>query len=522
MKELIVRNIFIVSILLTISMTSSHVSYGQDIKGKVIIGYQGWFSTPGSESPDQKWTHWYKNTTTPPRVGELHFEMYPDMREYTNTYNTGFAKLGNGQTATLFSSYDTQTVTKHAEWLQKYGIDVVALQRFGNELTGGSKQSHRDGIATKIKNASVKYRRKFFIMYDLSGWGSYEAKIKADWLNVIQGDLNLLNSSAYAKEDGKPVVCIWGPGTPKDTDPDRDNRDPAVHKRVVDWFKSQGCYVILGVDKAWQYKMDEHPDLEPAFLASDMIAPWHVGTLSMSGVNNFGGKIAADMAYCVQNGLDYMPGAWPGFARENKDPGTGENRYPRHHGNFMWAQFHKIKEKFDQYPSLTPTVYAAMFDEVDEGTAIFKCAEDASMIPTDQYFLTLDRDGVHCSSDFYLRLTGNGARMVKGEIELTTDHLKSTPHTFTLGLESLSEQQAVNIYPNPLKGNLLTVDLNGFKNSEPIIITITSMIGQLVYSHTIKNSEHLVIDKSGLLKQGIYLLTVKSGQSMLTKKIIVE
>lgn len=70
-----------------------------------------------------------------------------------------------------------------------------------------------------------------------------------------------------------------------------------------------------------------------------------------------------------------------------------------------------------------------MFDEYDEGTAIAKAAEDSSMIPTDQYFLTLDADGVHVSSDFYLRLNNEGTRMMKGEIPLRSSH--NVPFTTT-------------------------------------------------------------------------------------------
>ena len=53
-----------------------------------------------------------------------------------------------------------------------------------------------------------------------------------------------------------------------------------------------------------------------------------------------------------------------------------------------------------------------MFDEFDEGTAIAKAAEDKSMAPSDQYFQTLDADGVHVSSDFYLRVVHDGSRML--------------------------------------------------------------------------------------------------------------
>ena len=59
--------------------------------------------------------------------------------------------------------------------------------------------------------------------------------------------------------------------------------------------------------------------------------------------------------------------------------------------------------------------------------AIANAAENASMIPTDQWFLTLDYDGVACSSDFYLRLVGDGANMMKGVIPLTLIH--PTSHT---------------------------------------------------------------------------------------------
>jgi hypothetical protein len=72
------------------------------------------------------------------------------------------------------------------------------------------------------------------------------------------------------------------------------------------------------------------------------------------------------------------------------------------------------------------TGYIAMFDEYDEGTVIAKAAEDASMSPTDQYFLTLDADGVAVSSDFYLRLAGDINRLFQDEIPLTEEH--PTPH----------------------------------------------------------------------------------------------
>lgn len=38
--------------------------------------------------------------------------------------------------------------------MQKYGIDCVALQRFGSELSNPTLKAQRDGMATRVKNAS--------------------------------------------------------------------------------------------------------------------------------------------------------------------------------------------------------------------------------------------------------------------------------------------------------------------------------------------------------------------------------
>jgi hypothetical protein len=40
-------------------------------------------------------------------------------------------------------------------------------------------------------------------------------------------------------------------------------------------------------------------------------------------------------------------------------------------------------------------------------------------VPGGSGLLTLDQDGTVCSSDYYLRLTNDGGRMLKGQIALT-------------------------------------------------------------------------------------------------------
>jgi hypothetical protein len=58
-------------------------------------------------------------------------------------------------------------------------------------------------------------------------------------------------------------------------------------------------------------------------------------------------------------------------------------------------------------------LYVAMFDEMDEGTAIFKC----SNTPPEGVRLC-DYEGV--PTDHYLWLTGQAGKMLRGEIPFST------------------------------------------------------------------------------------------------------
>lgn len=375
-----------------------------DVVGKLVVGYQGWFSCAGDGSPVNNWRHWRANAA--PAPGAQSFELWPDVREYAQTFATGYANLGNGQPARLFSSYQNNVVDKHVQWMQQYGIDCAAVQRFGSELGDPTMKATRDGIASKVRNAAQTFGRKFYIMYDISSWTNFQTAIKTDWTTTIKGSLNLLVSPAYAKQNGKPVVCIWGIGV--------SGRPGNVSSwtDVINWFKGQGCYVIVGTKRQWRTDATTFP----AVIAADMISPWTVGSYKTDAdVDTYADIMYNDKVVCDQNGKDFQPVVFPGFSWSNWNGGV-QNDFPRRHGDFMWRQFYQIRNKG------IPNAYVAMFDEYDEGTAIAKAAENSSMVPTNQYFLTLDADGVACTSDFYLRLTGDGAKMVKGQIGLTAAH----------------------------------------------------------------------------------------------------
>jgi hypothetical protein len=368
-----------------------------DVVGKVTVGYQGWFSAAGDGSPVNAWSH-------------QNHETWPDVREYTTTYQSVQPNLGNGQPAKMFSSYDQSTVNIHLQWMQQNGIDCAALQRFGGELSNTNLKAQRDGMAGKVRTAAEATGRKFFIMYDISGWTAFQAGIKTDWTNTMINRLNITSSSAYAKQNGKPVVCIWGMGF----NDSAHNFSAAVCLDVINWFKSQGCYVIGGVPNHWLV-----PDggartgFTATYQALDMIQPWTVGCFSgVTGANGHGPVYTDDLNFCNTNNIDYQPVAFPGTSFYNTN-GTAQNLIPRLHGDFLWTQFAQMKTRGVQ------SAYIAMFDETNEATSIFKCAEDVSMIPAGKWYLTLDADGTHVSSDFYLRLVNDGGKMLKGQIPYT-------------------------------------------------------------------------------------------------------
>ncbi len=391
---------------------------GGDVVGKIFAGYQGWFNAVGDGSPNSGWVHWSKNSSAPTANSNVNFELYPDIREYSKLYQTNLANFGNGTQAKLFSSYDQETVNKHFEWMQTYNIDGAALQRFGADEsdTPNNWKTNRDSVAVKVKNAAQTYNRKFYVMYDITGMNAsnWLNAVKHDWTTNIVNNMNLTGSSAYARQDGKIVVCIWGIGFT-----DRPGT-AAEHANLISWFKNQGVYVIGGVPTYWRTgNNDSKSDFMSVYESLDMLSPWFVGRFGSNGLSDVDAYKASqygpDFTYTQQRNIAYQPVIWPGSAWSNMTGGP-QNENPRLHGDFMWRQAYNMKDLGIN------TGYIAMFDEYDEGTAIAKIAENSSMIQTNQYFLTLDADGVAVSSDFYLRLAGDITRLFKGQIPLTVAH----------------------------------------------------------------------------------------------------
>jgi chitodextrinase len=367
-----------------------------DVVGKITVGYQGWFACIGDGAPINGWWHWSQNWGQAPSPSNNVIKAWPDMREYAHTYQTGYGAFGNGQPATLFSSYDQQTVDTHFSWMQQNGCDTAALQRFD---PNGSEGPTRDAMAVKVRSSAETYGRKFYLMYDATGWTNMQSEMKADWTNKMSA---LTASPAYAKQNGKPVVCIWGFGFNDTNHP----WDAATCLDVVTWFKNQGCYVIGGVPREWRTGTGgSRAGYLGVYHAFNMLSPWMVGAIGTAADSDsvYQNINIPDHADCNANGIDYQPCVLPGDV-------SGRQRA---HGDFMWRQFYNMVRVGAQ------GIYISMFDEYGEGNQIAKTAETQATTPTGSGLLALDEDGTPCSADYYLRLTADGGKMLKGQIALT-------------------------------------------------------------------------------------------------------
>jgi hypothetical protein len=379
---------FVFSLLATATNASSPVG---DVVGKVTVGYQGWFACKGDGAPINGWWHYTQNWGSDPSPTNQGIKSWPDMRDYAKSYQTAYQNLGNGQPAKLFSSFDQSTVNTQFSWMHQYGIDCAALQRFN---PFGGEGPTRDSMANKVKIAAELYSVKFYIMYDITNWNNMQTEIKTDWTNKMS---KIAASPMYAKQNGKPVVCIWGIGYTDANHP----FTAAACSDVVTWFKNQGCYIIAGVPREWRTQTA----YTAVYHSLNMISPWLIGALSdVNGAdfiyNNF---FVPDIADCKTNGVDYQPCVLPGDLQLKQ----------RVHGDLMWRMFYNTIRAGCQ------GIYISMFDEFNEGNQIAKTAETKAQVPVGSNFLALDEDGTACSSDYYLRITGDGGKMLKKQIALT-------------------------------------------------------------------------------------------------------
>ncbi len=384
------------------------------LTGKVMCGYQGWFTAPRDGS-GKGWRHYSARGRFQP--GDCSIDLWPDVSELggDEKYATPFRHKG-GRVAHVFSSHNRKTVLRHFRWMRRYGIDGVFVQRFGVETLEPRDLRHCNTVLAHCREGANRSGRCYAVMYDLSLLPAGGVKhVIEDWKLLV--DRMRLGKDpkdkAYLHHKGKPVVAVWGIGF-------NDGRKYRVAEceRLVDFLKTDKRYgnntVLLGVPTGWRTRdMDslDAPALPRIMNKGDIISPWTVGRYrTLRGVADHARlRWRKDVAWCKAHGKEYLPVLFPGFSWHNSHPGARPDDIPRLRGKFLWKQYVEAKR------AGAVMIYQAMFDEMDEGTAIFKCTNDPPVGKSK--FVTFEG----LPSDYYLWLTGMGGKLLRGEIKASEE-----------------------------------------------------------------------------------------------------
>jgi hypothetical protein len=398
-------------------------------EGRIMCGYQGWFRAPGDGSGN-RWGHYGAQGRFDP--DHCTIDLWPDVSEYEKTYPTGF-RQGDGSPARVFSSRDASTIDRHFRWMKDYGIDGVFMQRFFDVTR--NEHSRREGrvILSNALKSSQTHGRAIAVMYDLSGLNPGEdcSSVIADWKELVD-ELKLTSQGddqTYLYHRGKPLVAIWGLGFP---DRPYDIRDIGFQE-LLDFLKNDpeygGCSVMLGVPTYFRELYNDctpDPFLHELIEQADIVMPWMVQRFTSLLHNEFqryGEHIRQDIAWCKSRNVDYVPCVYPGFSWHNLSRHDFGGRHPldqnpRQKGAFYWGLLSQAIKSNAQM------IYVAMFDEVDEGTAIFKCTNHPPIDQPPSRFLTYEG----LPNDHYLWLTGKAGETLRGELALDENLYQQTDH----------------------------------------------------------------------------------------------
>lgn len=379
------------------------------LTGKVMTGYQGWFNCEG-DGAGLGWTHWARDRRKTFGPRNITVDLWPDVSEYDDDelYTTAFA-YADGTPARVFSSHNRKTVIRHFKWMADYGIDGAFVQRFSHSLHDPKRRYHKDKVLSSARDGANRHGRTYAVMYDLTSMPDERLMGVFDDWRMLRDKMEITKDPAYLHHKGKPLVTIWGVGFNNQIK-QRAGLEPC--RELIKKFKADNCSVMLGTATGWR-RQDrdalEHPELHEMLLLADVLSPWTVGRFrDLPGVQRHAQKYwGPDITWSRKHDIDYMPVVFPGFSWHNLK-GAELDQIPRLKGQFLWSQVVANKK------AGTDMLYIAMFDEVDEATAIFKCTNTP---PSSGGTKFLTYEGL--PSDFYLRLAGEAGKLLRGEIPLS-------------------------------------------------------------------------------------------------------
>jgi hypothetical protein len=411
--------------IMCVATPSHSLASTEGLAGRLILGYQGWFGCPGDYAGNQRWQHWViqekdKNSPTPDNI---RVDMLPAVQ---GTPEDELCRSGmrtpDGAPISLFSSQNEKLVLTHFRSMAEHNIDGAAVQRFigiiDDRPDNPQGKERSDHMLENVRAAAESAERVFFITYDVSGAppATVIADIRRDWQHLTR-DLNITSSTAYLRVHGKPVLQLWGFGFT-----DRPGSPAEVAQLIADLKAGrpdlEAAVLIGGVPTNWRTltgDSQQDPQWANIYRSYDVISPWSVGRFDDDqGADVFlRERVIPDLAETRRLGLGYMPVIFPGFSWCNLQSRRGQpqrailNQIPRHCGNFLWHQISNL------LGSGVNMLYGAMFDEMDEGTAMLPTVTRSDKLPEGASLLYLNQDGCSLPADWYLRVAGTASGFLR-------------------------------------------------------------------------------------------------------------
>ncbi len=489
--------------------------------GKYMFGYQGW-QRAQADGCNSGWFHWVRSGSTLTGTN-MTVDVFPDMTEFTaaELFPTSM-HYSTGSTVGLYSTCNETTIMRHFKWMKDYGVDGVWVQRFGPKNTGWTQSTNKTLLA--CMKAAETYGRVFTVMYDVSGASNSTlfSNLTTDWMYLVD-TFKVTQSPRYLYHKGKPLISIWGWGFP-----DR-QMTAAVATQLVQWFHTGAAAkyqatVMAGVisngDTSWLNLPDPWAT---AIRTADVISPWFVGSfVSSSGADAWtNNRVIPDLKECKALGKDYLPVIWPGFSWSNMHSNASSsplNQIPRLGGTFFWEQV------YDYLNAGSTMLYNAMFDEIDEGTAMLKICPKRSLAPNEGQWVTGDIDGyANLPSDWYLQLAGYAKKALAKSIPLTKA-MPINPSNPTSARAITADQQRdaapLNYRIDEKSGMLHVYDVRG----ENIEVSIFQPNGEkrMSFSCADQHGELSVpLYAKGIVPNGVYVLRIRSGERTLAASPLV-
>jgi hypothetical protein len=382
-------------------------------KGLVMTGYRGWFSCPGDGS-NRGWAHYAAGQSGLFQPESCSIDLWPDFLEYEPRYQTNFT-FADGKPAYVYSAYDASSVETHFRWMREYGIDGAFIRRSVTDIKDPKSYNQLKKVWKAAIQAANINNRAISILYDLSGMVPGDEQFILDDLDFICAQYDIKerkNNTSYLFHRNKPLVAILGVGF--------NDRKYGFKEAetIIDGLKKREFKILIGVPLQWRPQKQQqkrawgrprkpielNSELSRLIKKCNIVMPWIVGKYDENTFSNYEESIRQDMDWCRAEGVEYAPVAFPDFSGMNM--GKGSQSIPRNNGSFYWRQLSGY------IGNGAKMLYLATFDDMNEGTAIFKCATQ----PPAGFIVWDEKLG----NDHYLYLSGQAAKMLRGKIPFTS------------------------------------------------------------------------------------------------------